>query len=156
MPPVMSLRLDWAASSFFLMAELMAAMTRSSSYALNLLLKQGYYDYIYAVKENTQSVADVSVVAGDFWETKNEYTIYLYLFDPTQYYDQLIGVTTPNQILLALKKNLNQSELLTQNTTMKYQREFSQLGMEIANANSCNDWIEVYRHIVYWEMLLMK
>ena len=63
-------------------------------YALSLLLKQGYYDYIYAVKEKTQSVADVSVVAGDFWETKNEYTIYLYLFDPTQYYDQLIGVTT--------------------------------------------------------------
>ena len=68
--------------------------------------------------------------------------------------DYLIKPINPNQILLALKKNLNQSELLTQNTTMKYQREFSQLGMEIANANSCNDWIEVYRHIVYWEMQL--
>lgn len=68
--------------------------------------------------------------------------------------DYLIKPINPNQILLALKKNLNQSELLTQNTTMKYQREFSQLGMEIANANSYNDWIEVYRHIVYWEMQL--
>ena len=63
-------------------------------YALNLLLKQGYYDYIYAVKERGQKTADVGVVAGDFWETKNEYTIYLYLFDPTQNYDQLIGVKT--------------------------------------------------------------
>ena len=63
-------------------------------YALNLLLKQGYYDYIYAVREKGQKTADVGVVAGDFWETKNEYTIYLYLFDPTQNYDQLIGVKT--------------------------------------------------------------
>ena len=63
-------------------------------YALNLLLKQGYYDYIYAVKERGQTTADVGVVAGDFWETQNEYTIYLYLFDPTQNYDQLIGVKT--------------------------------------------------------------
>ena len=63
-------------------------------YALNLLLKQGYYDYIYAVRERGQKTADVGVVAGDFWETKNEYTIYLYLFDPTQNYDQLIGVKT--------------------------------------------------------------
>ena len=55
---------------------------------------KGYYDYIYAVKERGKTTADVGVVAGDFWETQNEYTIYLYLFDPTQNYDQLIGVKT--------------------------------------------------------------
>ena len=63
-------------------------------YALNLLLKQGYYDYIYAVKDTDAKVADVGVVAGDFWETVNEYTIYLYLFDQINNYDQLIGVKT--------------------------------------------------------------
>ena len=63
-------------------------------YAISLLLKQGYYDYIYAVKDKGQTKADVTPIAGDFWETKNEYTIYLYLFDPTQNYDQLIGVKT--------------------------------------------------------------
>ena len=63
-------------------------------YALNLLLKQGYYDYIYAVKERGEEKADVTPIAGNFWETLNEYTIYLYLFDPTQNYDQLIGVKT--------------------------------------------------------------
>lgn len=63
-------------------------------YALSLLLKQGYYDYIYAVREKGQETADVGVVAGNFWETVNEYTVYLYLFDPTQNYDQLIGVHT--------------------------------------------------------------
>ncbi|MBO5849459.1 MAG: DUF5103 domain-containing protein [Bacteroidales bacterium] len=63
-------------------------------YALNLLLKQGYYDYIYAVKERGEERADVTPIAGNFWETMNEYTVYLYLFDPTQNYDQLIGVKT--------------------------------------------------------------
>ena len=63
-------------------------------YAISVLLKQGYYDYIYAVKDKGQTKADVTPIAGDFWETKNEYTIYLYLFDPTQNYDQLIGVKT--------------------------------------------------------------
>ena len=63
-------------------------------YSLNLLLKQGYYDYIYAVKEKGKTTAEVTSVAGNFWQTKNEYTIYLYLFNPTQNYDQLIGVKT--------------------------------------------------------------
>ena len=63
-------------------------------YAASLLLKQGYYDYIYAVKERGEEKADVTPIAGNFWETLNEYTIYLYLFDPTQNYDQLIGVKT--------------------------------------------------------------
>lgn len=63
-------------------------------YSLNLLLKQGYYDYIYAVREKGQTEAEVTSVAGNFWQTLNEYTIYLYLFDTTQNYDQLIGVKT--------------------------------------------------------------
>ena len=67
---------------------------KRGGYALSLLLKQGYYDYIYAVKDKDSNVGDVSIVAGNFWETLNEYTIYLYIFDPTQNYDQLIGVTT--------------------------------------------------------------
>jgi len=46
------------------------------------------------VKDKDSNVGDVSIVAGNFWETLNEYTIYLYIFDPTQNYDQLIGVTT--------------------------------------------------------------
>lgn len=72
----------------------------------------------------------------------------------SQINDYLIKPINPNQILLALKKNLDKNDLLTQNTTRKYQQDFSQLGMEISQANSTNDWIEVYRHLVYWEMQL--
>lgn len=62
-------------------------------YKLSLLLKQGFYDFIYAVRDKGAKVADVGTVAGDFWETQNEYTIYVYLFDPMLNYDKLIGVT---------------------------------------------------------------
>ncbi len=70
--------------------------------------------------------------------------------------DYLIKPINPNQIILALKKNLDKNDLLTQNTTSKYQKDFSQLGMEIANANSYQDWIEVFQHLVYWEMQLVQ
>lgn len=63
-------------------------------YKLSLLLKQGHYDYIYAVRETGQKTADVGVVAGNFWETVDEYTVYVYLFDQAQNYDRLIGMTT--------------------------------------------------------------
>ena len=63
-------------------------------YKRSLLLKQGYYDYMYAVRDNTTGITSVVPVNGDFWETNNVYTIFVYLFDPTENYDKLIGYTT--------------------------------------------------------------
>lgn len=68
--------------------------------------------------------------------------------------DYLIKPVNPNQILLTLKKNLKHKELISQNTTSKYQAEFSKLGIEIMNADSHDAWIDVYRKIVYWELEL--
>ncbi len=63
-------------------------------YRLSLLLKQGFYDFIYTVRYKDSVKADVGAVAGDFWETQNEYTVYVYLFDHLLNYDKLIGVKT--------------------------------------------------------------
>jgi len=60
-------------------------------YKKGLLLKQGYYDYMYAVKDNASGVTSVAPVNGDFWETNNMYHIFVYLFDPAENYDKLIG-----------------------------------------------------------------
>ncbi|MBR6437906.1 MAG: DUF5103 domain-containing protein [Bacteroidales bacterium] len=62
-------------------------------YKKRLLLKQGYYDYMYAVCDNTTGITSVAPVNGDFWETNNMYHIFVYLFDPTENYDKLIGYT---------------------------------------------------------------
>ncbi|HPY81801.1 MAG TPA: DNA methyltransferase, partial [Bacteroidales bacterium] len=68
--------------------------------------------------------------------------------------DYLIKPVNPNQILLTLKKNLESKHLITQETTSKYQIEFSQLGIEISNAHTWEEWIEVYKKISFWELQL--
>ena len=60
-------------------------------YKKSLQLKQGYYDYMYIVKDKATGAATLAPINGDFWETNNLYHIFVYLFDPTQNYDQLIG-----------------------------------------------------------------
>ena len=74
----------------------------------------------------------------------------------SQINDYLIKPVNPNQILLSIKKNLDQRDLITQNTTMNYQQEFSQLGIFISNANSWNDWVEIYKKLTHWEILLVN
>ena len=63
-------------------------------YKNSLLLKQGYYDYMYVVKDNASGITSVAPINGDFWETNNVYHIFVYLFDPIQNYDKLIGYTS--------------------------------------------------------------
>ena len=62
-------------------------------YKKSLLLKQGYYDYMYIVKDIASGTASLAPVNGDFWETNNMYHIFVYLFDPIENYDKLIGYT---------------------------------------------------------------
>jgi len=68
--------------------------------------------------------------------------------------DYLIKPVNPKQILLSIKKNINKKELETKQTTSAYQMEFSRLGMQINDSFTIEDWKEVYRKLVYWEMEL--
>lgn len=68
--------------------------------------------------------------------------------------DYLIKPVNPNQILLAIKKNIDKDRLITQKTTSAYQSEFSKLGMEINDSFNYEDWIEVYKKLTYWEIEL--
>ena len=60
-------------------------------YQKRLQLKQGYYDYMYIVKDKNTGEATLATINGDFWETNNMYHIFVYLYDYLQNYDQLIG-----------------------------------------------------------------
>ncbi len=68
--------------------------------------------------------------------------------------DYLIKPVNPKQILLSIKKNVNQNELVTRKTTSEYQMQFSKLGMQINDSFTFENWIDVYRKLVYWEMEL--
>lgn len=68
--------------------------------------------------------------------------------------DYLIKPVNPNQILLSLKKNLDHSRLVSQKTTLDYQKEFRKITMEMAMVNCYEDWIELYKKLIFWELEL--
>jgi hypothetical protein len=68
--------------------------------------------------------------------------------------DYLIKPVNPNQILLALKKNLDHSRLISEKTALDYQKEFRKISMEMAQVNTFEDWIELYKKLIFWEMEL--
>lgn len=70
--------------------------------------------------------------------------------------DYLIKPVNPKQILLSIKKNTEQKKLISQKTTNTYQSEFASLGMQINEARSWQDWMSVYKKIVFWELELEK
>jgi CheY-like chemotaxis protein len=68
--------------------------------------------------------------------------------------DYLIKPVNPNQILLSIKKNLDHSRLVSERTTSNYQQEFRKIAMDMAMVNSFEDWAELYRRLLYWELQL--
>lgn len=68
--------------------------------------------------------------------------------------DYLIKPVNPNQILLAIKKNLDHSRLVTEKTTSSYQQEFRKIAMDMNTINDLEGWIDLYKKLVYWELEL--
>jgi CheY-like chemotaxis protein len=70
--------------------------------------------------------------------------------------DYLIKPVNPNQILLSLKKNLENKKLVSEKTTSQYQQEFSKLGMTISGGLDIYEWADVYKRLTRWELELEK
>lgn len=68
--------------------------------------------------------------------------------------DYLIKPVNPNQILLSLKKNLDHSRLVSEKTTLDYQKEFRKIAVDMAMVNSYEEWAELYRRLLFWELQL--
>ncbi|MCP4293997.1 MAG: bifunctional response regulator/alkaline phosphatase family protein, partial [Proteobacteria bacterium] len=68
--------------------------------------------------------------------------------------DYLIKPVKPNQILLSLKKNLENKKIVSEKKTFAYQQEFRSIGMEISNKLSPGEWVDVYKKLVRWELEL--
>jgi CheY-like chemotaxis protein len=70
--------------------------------------------------------------------------------------DYLIKPVNPKQILLSLKKNLENKKLMSEKTTSQYQQAFSRLGMEISGGLDHIEWVNIYKRLVRWELELGK
>ncbi len=70
--------------------------------------------------------------------------------------DYLIKPVNPTQILLTLKKNIHQKEIIMAQTQSGYQMEFGKIGMQINDSMSMEDWQEIYRKLTHWELKLSE
>lgn len=70
--------------------------------------------------------------------------------------DYLIKPVNPNQILLSLKKNLENRKLVSEKTSMGYLREFRQIGIALGGKLNLKEWFDIYRQLVFWELELEK
>ena len=64
---------------------------KEQKYEANLLLKQGYYNYLYALKNYKNQKVDISFIEGSHYETRNNYYIYVYFKEIGEKYERLIG-----------------------------------------------------------------
>ncbi len=62
----------------------------SKNFERELLLKQGYYNYQYVTLKN--NLPSAKEIEGDYFETNNEYTIYVFHKNPWSRYERLVGV----------------------------------------------------------------
>jgi hypothetical protein len=67
--------------------------SENKEYVLETLLKEGRYDYMYIFKPDNGSVGQTGPIDGNFRQTNNEYSIYVYHRPEGSNYDKLIGVT---------------------------------------------------------------
>lgn len=74
----------------------------------------------------------------------------------SQISDYLIKPVNPNQILLTLKKHLDNRRLVSEKTQSNYQQEFRQIGMDLAMVRDFEGWQSLFKRLIYWELELDK
>ncbi len=70
--------------------------------------------------------------------------------------DYLIKPVNPNQVLLSLKKIIDNKRLVAEKTTSSYQQQFRTLFMALNDDLDYTAWMELYKKIVYWELEMKK
>lgn len=108
----------------------------------------------YSGLETLSKIKEINNLVPVVMITKNEEEAIMDEAIGSKMSDYLIKPVNPKQILLSIKKNVNQKELVTRQTTSAYQMQFSKLGMQINDSFTIPDWEDVYRKLIFWEMEL--
>jgi CheY-like chemotaxis protein len=70
--------------------------------------------------------------------------------------DYLIKPVNPNQILMTIKKHIDTNRLVSEKTTIGYQQAFRNISMSLHNNMDFEEWEDVYKKLIYWELELEK
>ena len=66
------------------------------AYELDILVKQGYYNYQFVILQEKASEANATFFEGNFFETENDYFIMVYHRPPGSRFDRLVGTQLIN------------------------------------------------------------
>lgn len=66
--------------------------------------------------------------------------------------DYLIKPLNPNQILLSVKKILENKRLISEKTNQSYQQDFRKLSLALNERIDHDEWVDIYKKLIYWEM----
>ena len=97
------------------------------------------------IKEKNNNIPIVMI-------TKNEAENLMEEAIGSQIDDYLIKPVNPNQILLTLKKLIDNKRLVTEKTITDYQIEFKKILVDINSGLDKDGWVEIYKRIISWEL----
>jgi CheY-like chemotaxis protein len=123
-------------------------------------VKKTYFDLVF-LDENMPGIPGLEVLKAMkeyrndlpvVMITKNEEEDVMEDAIGTKIDDYLIKPVNPNQILSSVKKILDKRELVKEKTTSGYQQEFRNIGIAVNERLSFEEWKNLYKKLVYWEM----
>jgi DNA-binding response OmpR family regulator len=128
------------------------------------LVKQNQYDLIFLDEnmpglsgiETLRLIKEVRTDIPVVMITKSDEEELMEAAIGSEIADYLIKPVKPKQVLLVIKKILDQRRLVTEKTTTDYRQEFSRISNMISAASTFTDWTELYKKIVFWESELEK
>jgi CheY-like chemotaxis protein len=88
--------------------------------------------------------------------TKNETESLMDEAIGSQIADYLLKPVNPNQVWLSLKKIIDNKRLVAEKTTTSYQQHFRDLFMALNDNPDYNQWMDIYKKLVYWELEMEK
>ena len=137
--------------------------------------KANGYDAVEFVKENAvdvvlldesmpgitglqtlQQIKEINSTLPVVMITKNEAENIMDEAIGSQISDYLIKPVNPNQVLLSLKKIIDNKRLVAEKTTSSYQQQFTSLFSALNSNPNYNEWMDIYKKLVYWELEMKK
>ena len=104
--------------------------------------------------ETLQIIKEISPATPVVMVTKSEEENIMNQAIGSKIADYLIKPVNPSQILLTLKKNIHRKQIETEVTQTVYQQNFMDISMQIQDCKTVDDWINVYKRLVRWELEL--
>ena len=126
------------------------------------LCKEGDYDLVL-LDENMpglsglETLSQIKAVCPTLpvvMVTKNEAEDLMDQAIGAQIADYLLKPVNPMQILLTLKKNIHQREIVQEQTQTGYRQDFAQISLQMDDARDTEAWKDLYRRLVAWELQL--